>query len=87
MNKIGTNDKDSKHTYFDGDFRSRLLLGLGLFYLGISALPRSLTTIITLVGFTSGNRGKGKQYLEQCLQEKYCRSPYAALIISLFHID
>ena len=60
MIKIGSNEKDSKYPYFDGDFRSRLLLGLGLFYLGISSLPRSLTTIITLVGFTSGNREKGK---------------------------
>ena len=48
--------------WLDADFKSRLLLGLGLFYLGISALPRSLTAIIRIVGF-AGNRDKGKMYL------------------------
>jgi hypothetical protein len=38
------------------------MIGLGLFYLGISALPASLTAIIKIVGF-SGNKEKGKQYL------------------------
>jgi hypothetical protein len=47
----------------DPDFKSRLYLGLGLFYLGISALPKSLTTFIRIVGFTSGNRDKGLHYL------------------------
>lgn len=36
--------------YFDGDFKSRILLGMGLFYLGISVLPRSLTAIIRIIG-------------------------------------
>lgn len=79
--------KESKYQYFDGDFKSRLYLGLGLFYLGISALPKSLTTIIRIVGFTSGNRDRGRQYLEKCMTEKESRSAYAALIVSLFYID
>ncbi|CDW85401.1 UNKNOWN [Stylonychia lemnae] len=87
--KISEDDiqNDKKYWYFDGDFKARLYLGLGLFYLGISALPKSLTTIIRLVGFTSGNKDKGGQYLQKCIDIKQSRSPYAALIISLFHID
>ena len=72
---------------FDGDFKSRLYLGLGLFYLGISVLPRNLTTLIRIVGFTSGNREKGLDYLTKCMDEGYSRSPYASLIILLFHVD
>jgi hypothetical protein len=70
----------------DGDFTSRLLLGLGLFYLGISALPRSLTAIIRIVGFT-GDRDKGMRYLHDCINQSRSRSPYAALILCLFNID
>eukprot|EP00347_Sterkiella_histriomuscorum_P010935 403374369 len=77
----------TKYEYFDGDFKSRLYLGLGLFYLGISALPKSLTTIIRIVGVTSGNRERGRIYLEKCMNDKRSRSPYAALILSLFYID
>lgn len=68
----------------DGDFKSRLYMGLGLFYLGISALPKSLTTLISIVGFTSGNKEKGKVYLEKCKQERQSRSPYASLILLLY---
>ena len=50
-------------SYFDDDFKSRILLGLGIFYLGISALPKSLNTIIKIVGF-SGNKLKGIHYLK-----------------------
>lgn len=72
--------------FADGDFRSRLLIGLGLFYLGISVLPKSLTAIIKIIGFSS-NKEKGKQYLQICIDEKRSRSAYAALILSLFYID
>lgn len=40
-----------------------------------------------MVGFTSGNREKGKEYLEMCVKQRRSRSAYAALIISLYHID
>ena len=75
-----------KNTKYDGDFRSRVLLGLGIFFLGISALPKSLTAIIRIVGF-AGNKEKGQQYLMMCMEEGYCRSPYAALILSLYQVD
>ena len=71
----------------DDDFKSRVYLGLGLFYLGISALPKSLTTLIRIVGFTSGNREKGLSYLKKCIEDKRSRSPYAALVTLLFFID
>ncbi len=58
--------KVGRPIYFDEDFESRLLLGLGLFYIGISALPKSLTAIVRIVGF-SGNREKGKVYLDRCV--------------------
>ena len=68
LSKVGDEEDEillatKRLQYMDGDFKSRLYLGLGLFYLGISALPKSLTTIIRLVGFTSGDREKGLQYL------------------------
>ena len=71
----------------DPDVESRVQLGLGLFYLGISALPKSLTTLIRLVGFTSGNRERGITYLTQCMQSRRSRAPYASLLLLLFHLD
>ena len=86
--KILNSDKTNrKYEFFDGDFESRLYLGLGLFYLGISALPKSLTTIIRIVGFTSGNRSKGLEYLTKCMESRKSRSAYAALIILLFFVN
>lgn len=46
----------------DPDFRSRLLLGLGLFYLIVSFLPKSLSALISIFGFI-GNKEKGKLFL------------------------
>jgi len=70
----------------DDDLRSRVLLGLGLFHIGIAGLPRSLTAIIRIVGF-SGSKDRGKAYLNACLDLKRARSPFAALILALYHID
>lgn len=60
---ITKKETSKKLLFLDEDFKSRVYLGLGLFYLGISALPKSLTTLIRIVGFTSGNREKGLGYL------------------------
>lgn len=49
--------------WFDCDLRSRVQLGLGLFNLGLAALPKSLAAIIRLVGF-SANRERGRELLE-----------------------
>mmetsp|Transcript_15109 Transcript_15109/g.14689 ORF Transcript_15109/g.14689 Transcript_15109/m.14689 type:complete len:270 (+) Transcript_15109:1740-2549(+) len=79
-------NKCSFPEYMDQDFLSRLFLGLGLFYLGISALPKSLSTISRIVGF-SGNRDKGKAYLEKCMAQRKCRAGYSALILCLYYLD
>ncbi len=59
---------------------------MGVFYLGISALPKSLTAIVRIVGF-AGNKEKGQRYLNLCMEEGKCRAPYAALVLSLYLVD
>ena len=71
---------------FDDDLKARVYFGLGIFQVLVSALPRSITTLMTLVGF-SGNREKGKENLNHCLQMRKARSPFAAMILCLYHID
>ena len=70
----------------NGDMKSRVELGLGIFLLIISLAPVSVTTILRLAGFSS-NRGEGLQHLFKCYEQSASHSPYAGIILSLYYVD
>jgi Protein of unknown function (DUF3808) len=81
-----TYKKFEKKSGLDLDMVSRLELGLGIFLLLVSLSPSSVTTILHLAGFSS-SRDQGLSHLNKCFEMNSSRSPYAAILLSLYYVD
>ena len=71
----------------DADAQSRLCLGLGIFYLGISTLPGAFSSLCSFIGGFSGDKKLGLGYLARAIEAKGSRACFAALLLGLFHLE
>jgi len=78
------NDKN----YYDLDTVCRIKFGLGLFNIIFASFPKALSALIRIIGFQPGNKEKGLEYLESCINSAAkSRSALAAIVLCLYHID
>ena len=70
----------------DSSNRNRVLFGTGLFNLVFSLIPSNLLKVMRIIGFTP-NRALGIKKLEKCWKNNTIRSPHAAVLLCVYHLE